>query len=179
MRPDMRPMTSRARLATFGIVVIAATAGLAACKDQQRELRTDPPQRERRASVRTSVLQPGEMLPALSVKSFAEGNAYQISEGQRLFGWYNCAGCHGPNGGGGMGPPLTDSVWIYGADPANLYETITHGRPNGMPSFAGHIPDEQVWQLVAYVRSLGQLEPGASISQRRDYPSKVPEAPTP
>jgi mono/diheme cytochrome c family protein len=38
------------------------------------------------------------------------GNAYQISQGQRLYGWMNCSGCHA-HGGGGMGPPLSDNEW--------------------------------------------------------------------
>jgi len=35
-----------------------------------------------------------------------------------------------------------------------IYATIVQGRPNGMPAFAGKLPATQVWQLVAYVRSL-------------------------
>ena len=43
-----------------------------------------------------------------------EANAFHMNEGKRLFGWFNCAGCHA-NGGGGMGPPLMDEKWIYGS----------------------------------------------------------------
>jgi cytochrome c oxidase cbb3-type subunit 3 len=66
----------------------------------------------------------------------------------------NSSGCHA-NGGGGMGPALMDSEWRYGSDPQSLFETIMRGRPNGMPSFGGHIPEDQVWKIVAYVRSMG------------------------
>ena len=91
------------------------------------------------------------------------------SEGQRLFGWYNCAGCHA-NGGGGMGPPLMDDEWIYGSSPENIYTTIVQGRPNGMPSFAGKIPTPQVWMLVAYVRSLSALNTtGARVGAQRSH----------
>ena len=46
--------------------------------------------------------------------------------------------------------------------------TIVEGRPNGMPSFGGRIPDEQVWQLVAYVRSMsGQVREGRRAEPRR------------
>ena len=51
-----------------------------------------------------------------------------------------------------------DAVWIYGDSSQNIYSTIVEGRPNGMPSFRQKIPDSQVQQLVAYVRSMsGQL----------------------
>jgi len=81
-------------------------------------------------------------------------NAWAISEGKRLYTWFNCIGCHA-NGGGGMGPPLMDDKWIYGSDPESIHTTIVQGRPNGMPAFGGKLADQQVWQLVAYVRALG------------------------
>jgi cytochrome c oxidase cbb3-type subunit 3 len=67
-----------------------------------------------------------------------------------------------------MGPPLIDDQWIYGSDPANIFETIVEGRPNGMPSFRYKIPDNQVWQLTAYVRSMSGLLPKDVSSGRND-----------
>jgi len=101
------------------------------------------------------------------MKNPYEGNAYAISQGQQLYEQYNCVGCHF-HGGGGIGPPLMDEEWIYGSSPANIYESIAEGRPNGMPSFGGHIPEFQIWQLVAYVRSVGGLEPQPAQSPRAD-----------
>ena len=54
-----------------------------------------------------------------------------------------------------MGPPLMDDKWIYGSAPENIYATIIQGRPNGMPSFAGKIPTQQVWQIVT-LRALAE-----------------------
>lgn len=81
------------------------------------------------------------------------GNAYATNNGKRLFRWYNCNGCHAA-GGGGIGPPLMDAQWRYGDDPHSIYESIMRGRPNGMPAFGGRIPEDQAWQIVAYVRSM-------------------------
>ena len=61
-----------------------------------------------------------------------------------------------------------DDVWIYGSDPANIYATIVEGRPNGMPAFGGHIPDNEVWELVAYVRSMSGLAPSGAAPNRDD-----------
>ena len=95
-----------------------------------------------------------------------EQNAYAVSEGKRLYEQYNCSGCHF-HGGGGIGPPLMDDKWVYGGDPANIFFTIVEGRPNGMPSFRGKIPDSEVWELAAYVRSMsGQLR--KDVSSGRD-----------
>lgn len=95
------------------------------------------------------------------------GNAYQISQGQRLFAWMNCTGCHA-HGGGGMGPPLSDSEWRYGGRMEDIVRTILHGRPNGMPRFEGKITEQQAWQLAAYVRSLSGRSRKDAVSSRPD-----------
>ncbi len=73
-----------------------------------------------------------------------------------------------------MGPPLMDANWIYGSQPQNIHDTIVEGRPNGMPSFRGKIPDQQIWELVAYVRSLGGLLPKDVAPGRDDHMSGPP-----
>jgi cytochrome c oxidase cbb3-type subunit 3 len=95
-------------------------------------------------------------------------NAYGIAEGKRLFSAFNCVGCHA-NGGGGMGPPLMDDEWIYGSHPANVFQSIVEGRPNGMPSWRNKIPDAQVWQLVAYIQSMSGQAPIAALPGRSDH----------
>ncbi|PYQ34932.1 MAG: hypothetical protein DMF54_07015 [Acidobacteria bacterium] len=90
-----------------------------------------------------------------------------MTEGQRLYNWYNCSGCHF-RGGGGIGPALMDDVWIYGKDPGNIYATIVEGRPNGMPSWRGKIPEYQIWQIVTYVETLRGDRPIASSPGPRE-----------
>jgi cytochrome c oxidase cbb3-type subunit 3 len=102
-----------------------------------------------------------------------ERSAWHVSEGKRLYTWFNCVGCHA-HGGGGMGPPLMDDKWIYGGEMQNIAATILQGRPNGMPSFRGRIPEEQVWQLAAYVRSMGRNVPKAAAPGRNDDMQPAP-----
>jgi cytochrome c oxidase cbb3-type subunit III len=78
-----------------------------------------------------------------------------LDAGEKLYSAYNCNGCHSA-GGGGMGPPLMDEEWIYGGRPEQIVATLIQGRPNGMPSFRGKIPEAQMWQLAAYVRNLSE-----------------------
>jgi cytochrome c oxidase cbb3-type subunit 3 len=68
-----------------------------------------------------------------------------------------------------MGPPLIDDKWIYGSDPASVFATIMEGRPNGMPSWRGRIPDYEVWRLVAYVRSMSGQSSKDAASGRDDH----------
>jgi cytochrome c oxidase cbb3-type subunit 3 len=153
----------------------AAVRGFAAlgvlcvlCASCEREHRRfdEPPSETALATVRETSLQPGPGTRGVTVRGPYEENAWAVSEGKRLFNAYNCVGCHA-NGGGGMGPPLMDSTWIYGSEPANIVQTILGGRPNGMPAFGGKMPESQAWQLAAYVRSMSGLlrkdvEPGRS-----------------
>ncbi|HVN19386.1 MAG TPA: c-type cytochrome [Dongiaceae bacterium] len=81
-------------------------------------------------------------------------NQVAITEGRRLFGWYNCSGCHGGHGGGGMGPSLRDPVWRYGSSDAHIFASIAEGRAMGMPAWGTKIPEDQIWKLVAYIKSM-------------------------
>jgi cytochrome c oxidase cbb3-type subunit 3 len=111
----------------------------------------------------------GGTLPTPDISKY-ESSAYAVGEGKRLYSAYNCVGCHA-QGGGAIGPALMDSVWIYGSQPQQIYSDIVQGRPNGMPSFGGKIPDYQVWELVAYVRSMsGQLPSDVAPSRSDQMP---------
>jgi cytochrome c oxidase cbb3-type subunit 3 len=77
-----------------------------------------------------------------------------LEEGKQLFVSYNCADCHGGEGSGGMGPSLQDGRWHFGGSAGEIYESISEGRPDGMPSWGGRISDSQIWALVTYVRTL-------------------------
>jgi cytochrome c oxidase cbb3-type subunit 3 len=101
-----------------------------------------------------------------------ESNAYHIAQGQRLYGWMNCSGCHS-NGGGGMGPALMDDEWRYGGTMDEIAATILDGRPNGMPAFRGRITEDQAWQLAAYVRALSAQPRQDALPSRADKPSST------
>jgi cytochrome c oxidase cbb3-type subunit 3 len=81
-----------------------------------------------------------------------------LADGRRLFIWYNCVGCHF-NGGGGIGPALSDDRWLYGNRIDQVFASVDRGRPNGMPSWRGKIPSAQIWEIAAYVLSLGPQIP--------------------
>jgi len=160
---------------TGAVVVVLA---LGACKREDRVFREIPPASTTQA-VALSDLHPGGGNPPAPAKTPYELNAYALAEGKRLFGAYNCSGCHA-NGGGGMGPALMDDEWSYGHEADQIYSSILQGRPNGMPSFRGKISDQQIWELVAFVRSLSGLAPKDAAPSRSDHMNgKPPENATP
>ncbi len=88
------------------------------------------------------------------------GNEEAIKVGRKLFVTYGCSGCHGLGGGGGMGHPLTDDVWKHGGDDATLMSLIKGDLTGStMPKFGQTLDEDQIWKLIAYVRSLYQGDP--------------------
>lgn len=161
--------------AQFTLVLLAAVVGIAACEREERGFRVEAPSAGRINTQRLSKLQPGVPTADPPVKNEYEDNAFALSEGKRLFSQMNCVGCHA-HGGGGIGPALMDDKWIYGGQPEQVFSTIVQGRPNGMPSFGGKLPNYEVWQLVAYVRSLsGQVSKEAAPGRDDDMKTKPPE----
>jgi cytochrome c oxidase cbb3-type subunit 3 len=167
-------MTGRALAATC----LALALLIVGCEREQRDYRPKPALAALTRAISMSDIRPGGGPPPPAVDNAYEQNAYAVSEGQQLFRQYNCNGCHA-NGGGGMGPPLMDQDWIYGSAPANIVATILEGRPNGMPSFRGKIPDNQVWEIAAYVRSMsGQLAKDVSPGRVDHMMAKPAESST-
>jgi cytochrome c oxidase cbb3-type subunit III len=164
-----------------GLLSFAVTLALllAACQRERRDFYQAPAISSPAQSISVSELHPANLPPPVPMKNPYGESAYDVNEGKRLFDWYNCSGCHF-HGGGGIGPPLMDADWLYGDAPQNIYASIVEGRPNGMPSFANKIPQYQVWQLVAYVRSLsGQLPKDVAPSRSDNMMAKQPESSTP
>ena len=139
--------------------LVLAIALSVACERESRRFRDTVATTTHPDAVPLTTFAPLGARDVNSVQNPFGNNAYAISEGKRLYSAFNCNGCHAANGGGAIGPALTDDLWIYGYAPAQIYATIVQGRPNGMPSFAGKLPEQQVWQLVSYVESMAAAVP--------------------
>jgi cytochrome c oxidase cbb3-type subunit 3 len=157
------------------VLLLALAASLCGCDREERNSRGKPLAETVPAAASPETIFPGGGKPvALDPRAAAyEGNAFAIAQGQQLFGWMNCSGCHS-HGGGGMGVALMDDKWRYGGRIDQIAATIAEGRPNGMPSWRGKLTEQQIWQLAAYVRSLsGQVRKDA-VSARADEISNTP-----
>ena len=86
-------------------------------------------------------------------------NEESIPLGGQLFKQL-CSICHGSEGGGGIGPNLTDEYWLHGGKPVDIATTIAYGIPEkGMISWKSQITPTQVGQLVAYIKSISGTNP--------------------
>jgi len=165
-------MSSRFRNRALAVALVAALFG---CDREERQTRGKPLGETVPNSTSPDTVFPGNAkLPPLDPRAAVyEGNASAISEGQRLYDWMNCSGCHF-HGGGGMGVALMDGKWRYGGRIDQIAASIVEGRPNGMPAWRGKLTEQQVWQLAAYVRTLSGQDRKDAVSARADELSNTP-----
>jgi cytochrome c oxidase cbb3-type subunit 3 len=92
-----------------------------------------------------------------SLSGLSTGKGYNAAEGAKIFA-ENCVACHGDAGKGNQelgAPDLTDKIWLYGSDEANLIETINNGRAGVMPAWVERLDPPTIKALAVYVHSLG------------------------
>ncbi len=88
-------------------------------------------------------------------------DATGIAEGGKLFDQM-CAACHAKDGGGGVGPNLTDDYWLHGGSVKDIFKTIKYGYPDkGMKSWKDDYSPNQIAQITSYVKSLQGTKPAA------------------
>jgi len=121
----------------------------------------------------------GTMTPAARADAAPKGslkNPYVdsddavVASGSELYQRYGCSGCHGGRGGGGMAPPLTNDIWIYGGDDDTLFRLTAYGSQGlqnkgytrkaaenvvGPMSAFGQIvkTDDDLWRIVTFMRA--------------------------
>ena len=108
--------------------------------------------------------------PSTNVKNPVASTPASITAGKKAYDT-NCAACHGnmaqgavkagvaisiiEEQGGKQPPDLTDSQWDYGASDGEIYAVIKRGiPPTMMAGWDGRIPDNDIWNIINYIRSL-------------------------
>jgi cytochrome c oxidase cbb3-type subunit 3 len=86
-------------------------------------------------------------------------DAGSLNEGKKIFSTI-CAACHMADGGGSVGPNLTDDYYLHGGNIKDLFKTIKYGWPEkGMKSWKDDYSAVQIAQLASYVKSLHGSKP--------------------
>lgn len=93
-------------------------------------------------------------------------DATSLTEGKDIFK-KNCVACHKEDGGGNVGPNLTDDYWIHGGGIRNIFNTISEGVPSkGMITWKNQFSPKQIQAVASYVMTLhGTNPPGAKEPQ--------------
>lgn len=78
-----------------------------------------------------------------------------LNRGKALYR-LNCVSCHKEDGGGGIGPNLTDEYWVLGGGIENVFNTIANGgRPGkGMVPWSKQYKLEEIQKIASYVMTL-------------------------
>lgn len=79
-------------------------------------------------------------------------DASDINSGKNIFN-QNCVACHMADGGGGIGPNLTDQHWILGGGIKNIFKTISEGgrAGKGMISWKNDLKPAEIAQVASYI----------------------------
>ena len=79
-------------------------------------------------------------------------DAADLANGKKIFET-NCVACHMADGGGGIGPNLTDDYWILGGGIKNVFHTITEGGRDGkgMVAWKTSLKPSEINQVASYV----------------------------
>jgi cytochrome c oxidase cbb3-type subunit 3 len=81
-------------------------------------------------------------------------DATTVAKGKEIF-TTNCAVCHRADGGGGIGPNLTDKAWLHGGKPAQIFKTVNEGVPTKpMAAWGPQLGTDKVQSVAAYVLTL-------------------------
>jgi putative heme-binding domain-containing protein len=98
---------------------------------------------------------------ARPAKNPLDGNTLAISNGAAMFRT-RCAGCHGPDARGYLGPDLT-GYWFAGGTDDRMFDVVRRGVPGTEmpPADPQRVLDKEIWQVLAYVRTLGAVPPAA------------------
>lgn len=119
----------------------------------------------------TTPVQRADSTPKGQLKNpHSDTDTAAVQAGQQMYMSFGCSGCHGGTGGGGMCPPLTNDIWVYGGDDDTLFRLVTYGSQalrskgysrKGQESVVGDMPamgqivktDDDLWRILAFVRA--------------------------
>ncbi|MPR32523.1 cbb3-type cytochrome c oxidase N-terminal domain-containing protein [Salmonirosea aquatica] len=106
-----------------------------------------------------------------------------IKEGGVIF-TEKCTACHAADGGGGVGPNLTDDYWLHGGDIKDVFKVIKYGVPEkGMISWEKQLPPQEMQKVASFI--LAELHgnkpmaPKAPQGELYETPADVPTNPVP
>ena len=117
---------------------------------------TDPDARWSQMPAFKDVLEPQE-IESIADFVLTLPDAAPTGSGAMLYA-DNCASCHGDQGTGDRdqgAPNLTDAIWLFGGEKADLVETITNARFGVMPAWGQRLSEADVRAVSAYVHALG------------------------
>ncbi|MEM9895882.1 MAG: cbb3-type cytochrome c oxidase N-terminal domain-containing protein [Bacteroidota bacterium] len=92
-----------------------------------------------------------------------------LDAGKALF-QNNCSVCHAADGGGGVGPNLTDKYWLHGGDIKSIFKTIKYGIPSkGMIAWETQLSPKKMQQVSSYIYQMEGTIPAKAKEPQGDF----------
>jgi mono/diheme cytochrome c family protein len=140
--------------------------------EELNKLQLNFPEIWEKYNARRSLSDQRQTVPAIAEKEVKEiaieplTDGASLAAGKQIF-IMNCATCHGQQGGGGIGPNLTDDYYLHGAGMGNTVKIIKQGIPSkGMISWRGILQETQINQVASYILTMhGTNPPNARAPQ--------------
>jgi mono/diheme cytochrome c family protein len=172
------------RRSLFVLIIFAAVASAAAIATLGRARADAPAAAGGTDYTKISVADLVKQTPKGKIKNpYQDTQADIVSQGETLFRSYSCSGCHGGTGGGGMCPPLTNDVWVYGGDDDTLFRLVTLGSDElqkagysrkghenvvgPMPPFGAIVKNaDDLFKMITFIRAHYDGDPSAKYGDQ-------------
>jgi cytochrome c oxidase cbb3-type subunit 3 len=123
--------------------------------------------KEAKASVDAYLKKTGNAIDENNVTLLTDKAA--LEEGKKIFEANTCVTCHKIDGGGMVGPNLTDDYWIHGGDIKSIFKTIKYGvTAKGMTAWQNAFTGKQIQAVASYVKSLKGTKPAEPKAPQGD-----------
>jgi cytochrome c oxidase cbb3-type subunit 3 len=125
--------------------------GLTGVEEYQEELRVE--------AIAAEIRQANNLASIDENSVVFDESAGALASGKTIFDG-NCAACHAQDGGGGVGPNLTDTYWIHGGDIADVFKVVKYGViEKGMVPWEDQLSPAEIQNVSSYILTLGGTAP--------------------
>lgn len=140
--------------------------GLTGLEEYQEELRVEAIAAEIRQASNLASIDESSVVFDESAGALAAGKT--IFEG-------NCAACHASDGGGGVGPNLTDAYWIHGGGIADVFKIVKYGViEKGMVPWEDQLSPVEIQNVSSYILTLGGTSPANPKDPQGEIYNAIP-----
>ena len=160
----------------FGVVYIVSYHVLEISPLQVEEYNMELAEAERQSAIRSASMAGEEGVDEADIV-FSD-NPEDLASGEKVF-QMQCAACHRPDGGGSIGPNLTDEFWLHGGSMSDIYRTIKVGVPDkGMISWEASLSATQMRDVSSYIITLQGTNPENPKAEQGDKYVPAPASET-
>lgn len=142
--------------------------GLTGVEEYQEELRVE--------AIAAEIRQASNLASIDENSVVFDESAAALASGKTIFD-ANCAACHAQDGGGGIGPNLTDAYWLHGGGIADIFKIVKYGViEKGMVPWEDQLSPVEIQNVSSYILTLGGTSPAIPKDPQGEIYEGVPSS---